>query len=124
MNIVRNAVEVLQSSAADASLDTEGEVRLKAWREGATTTIEISDNGPGVPERARQHLFEAFRGSVRSGGTGLGLTIANELARAHGGEIRLLSDNRPGAVFWVVIPDRVVELHPGRRGRIEDNLAG
>ena len=124
MNIVRNAVEVLQSAAAEASLDTEGQVRLKAWREGATTTIEISDNGPGVPERARQHLFEAFRGSVRSGGTGLGLTIANELAHAHGGEIRLLSDNRPGAVFWVVIPDRVVELHPGRRGRIEDNLAG
>ena len=120
MNIVRNAVQALQS----APMDHEGEVRLKAWREGATITIEVSDNGPGVPEKARQHLFEAFRGSARSGGTGLGLSIANELVHAHGGQIRLLSDNRPGAVFWIVIPDRVVELHPGRRGRIEDNIAG
>ncbi|NNE24173.1 MAG: HAMP domain-containing histidine kinase [Rhizobiales bacterium] len=120
MNIVRNAVQALQA----APMDHEGQVRLKAWREGATVTIEISDNGPGVPEKARQHLFEAFRGSARSGGTGLGLSIANELVLAHGGEIRLLSDNRPGAVFWIVIPDRIIELHPGRRGRVEDDLAG
>ena len=80
MNIVRNAVQALQS----APMDDEGQVRLKAWREGSITTIEISDNGPGVPEKARQHLFEAFRGSARSGGTGLGLSIANELVRAHG----------------------------------------
>ena len=77
-----------------------------------------------MPEKAREHLFEAFRGSVRAGGTGLGLSIANELVTAHGGELRLLPDNRPGAVFWVIIPDRIIELHPGRRGRVEDNLAG
>ncbi|MGI9462587.1 MAG: sensor histidine kinase, partial [Aestuariivirgaceae bacterium] len=117
MNIVRNAVQALQTAATDAGVDGEGQVRLKAWREGARTTVEISDNGPGVPEKARQHLFQAFRGSARSGGTGLGLSIANELARAHGGEIRLLADDNPGAAFWVVIPDRIVELHAGRRGR-------
>ena len=119
MNIIRNAVQVLQSSP----MEEDGRVRVKSWREGATITIEISDNGPGVSAKAREHLFEAFRGSTRSGGTGLGLSIANELVHAHGGEIRLLSDNQSGAVFWVVIPDRVVELHPGRRGRIEDDLA-
>ena len=41
--------------------------------------IEVSDTGPGVPEQARAHLFEAFQSSTRSGGSGLGLVIAGEL---------------------------------------------
>ena len=44
--------------------------------------IEVSDTGPGVTERARAHLFEAFQGSTRRGGSGLGLAIAAELVRA------------------------------------------
>jgi signal transduction histidine kinase len=70
-----------------------------------------------VPQRVREHLFEAFRGSARSGGTGLGLNIARELARAHGGDIQLVSEAGSGAVFRLAIPDRVSELRPGRRGQ-------
>jgi signal transduction histidine kinase len=56
--------------------------------------IEVADTGPGVSERARAHLFEAFQGSTRPGGSGL--AIAAELVRAHGGEIRL-ADGTIGA---------------------------
>jgi signal transduction histidine kinase len=58
-----------------------------------------------VPERARAHLFQAFQGSARKGGTGLGLAVARELVTAHGGSIRL-RDTQKGATFEIEIPDR------------------
>jgi len=78
--------------------------------------IEVSDTGPGFPERARTHLFEAFQSSTRTGGTGLGLAIAAELVRAHGGDIRLV-DGTIGATLRVTIPDRAVELSARRGAR-------
>ncbi len=115
-NLMRNSVEALQEHVSAS--DAEGEVRLNAWRENDAVTIEICDNGPGVPEKARAHLFEAFQGSVRSGGIGLGLAIASELARAHGGFVEL-KDRPGGAHFWVVIPDSVTDESDGRRGELE-----
>ncbi len=55
-------------------------------------TITVADNGPGLPPRAREHLFAAFEGSAKAGGTGLGLPIARELAEAHGGQLSLCRD--------------------------------
>ena len=52
--------------------------------------IELADTGQGIPEAAQAHLFEAFSGSTRPGGTGLGLPIAREIMRAHGGDIELV----------------------------------
>jgi len=80
------------------------------------TILEISDTGPGIPEKAKAHLFEAFQGSSRDGGTGLGLAIAAELVRAHGGELNLV-DGTIGATFRIMIPDRAVELHRLRDAR-------
>jgi signal transduction histidine kinase len=74
-------------------------------RNGKHVTIEVSDNGPGVPEKARAHLFQAFQGSARKGGTGLGLAVAQELINAHGGVIRLRNTDK-GATFELEIPDR------------------
>ena len=113
-NLCRNAVQVLEVGAAER--EGPSIIQIKAWREGAVVTIEVRDNGPGVPARAREHLFQAFQGSVRPGGTGLGLAIASELARAHGGEIRLI-DTDIGAAFWIVVPDRVAEIKSKRVDR-------
>jgi signal transduction histidine kinase len=110
-NICRNAVQALESQG-----DGDGEITITARREGTVTLIEVKDTGPGVPERARQHLFEAFQSVARKGGTGLGLAIAAELVNAHGGEIALL-ENEGGATFRILIPDVVVELDRARRRR-------
>ena len=92
------------------------QLRLTGRREGAVVVIEVADTGPGVPEKARAHLFEAFQGSTRAGGSGLGLAISADLVRAHGGEIRLV-EGTIGATFRIIIPDRAVELGARRHER-------
>jgi signal transduction histidine kinase len=66
-----------------------------------------------VPAKARDHLFQAFQTTGRPGGSGLGLTIAAELVRLHGGDIHLV-EGTLGATFRIVIPDRPVELRTVR----------
>ena len=66
--------------------------------------IEVSDDGPGLPPKARSNLFQPFTGSARLGGTGLGLAIARELMRAHGGEISLAESTASGSRFRLVLP--------------------
>jgi signal transduction histidine kinase len=112
VNLARNAVQALEARAPnDRARD---QVRLTGRREGAVVVIELSDTGPGLCEKARERLFQAFHGSTKAGGTGLGLAIAAELVRAHGGDIRLV-DGTIGATFRVTIPDRAVELGARRR---------
>jgi signal transduction histidine kinase len=116
LNLARNAVQALDSRAAkDPGRD---QIRITGRREGAVVLIEVSDTGPGFSEKARAHLFEAFQGSTRTGGAGLGLAISAELVRAHGGDIRLV-EGTIGATLRVTIPDRAVELdaHRGERAR-------
>jgi signal transduction histidine kinase len=116
VNLVRNAMQALESR--DTRDPGRDQIRITGRREGAVVVIEVSDTGPGVSQKAREHLFEAFQSSTRTGGSGLGLVIAAELVRAHGGEIRLV-DGTIGATFRLTIPDRAVELqaHRGERAR-------
>jgi signal transduction histidine kinase len=112
LNLARNAVQALEGR--DRKDPGRDQVRVTGRREGAVVAIEVSDTGPGLPEKARAHLFEAFQGSTRTGSAGLGLAIAAELIRAHGGEIRLV-EGTIGATFRLTIPDRAVDLS-ARRG--------
>jgi signal transduction histidine kinase len=107
LNLVRNAAQALESHPM--SDRSSMQIRVTGRREGAVAILEVSDTGPGVPARTRDHLFEAFQTSGRPGGSGLGLTIAAELVRLHGGDIHLV-EGTLGATFRIVIPDRPVEL--------------
>jgi signal transduction histidine kinase len=114
INLARNALQALETRAPnDPARD---QIRITGQREGAVVMLEVADTGPGFPEKARAHLFEAFQSSTRAGGTGLGLAIASELVRAHGGEIRL-AEGTIGAAFHIIIPDRAVELEARRSER-------
>jgi len=105
-NLCRNAMQALDTHVRDG----KGVISIHASRAGSVVTIDVSDTGPGVPDKARAHLFQAFQGSARKGGTGLGLAISAELVHAHGGDIVLL-DNGPGTTFRLTLPDHVIELH-------------
>src|SRR5690606_37192771 len=111
LNLTRNAAQALESRAPnDPSHD---QIRITGRREGSVVVVEVSDTGPGLPPRAREHLFEAFQSSTRTGGSGLGLASAAELVHAHGGEIRLI-EGTIGATFQFTIPDRAVDLEAHR----------
>ena len=114
LNLVRNAAQALEGQPRHDAATRQ--IRITGRREGSVAIIEVSDTGPGVPARARDHLFEAFQASGRSGGSGLGLAIAAELVRAHGGDIHLV-EGTIGATFRISIPDRPVELHVLRSER-------
>jgi signal transduction histidine kinase len=114
LNLVRNAAQALESRPKGDAATMQ--IRITGRREGSVAIIEVSDTGPGVPARAREHLFEAFQSSGRPGGSGLGLAIAAELVRAHGGDIYLV-EGTIGATFRISIPDRPVELQSVRNER-------
>ena len=113
VNLARNAVQALEARGTrDPARD---QIRITGRRKGSVVVLEVSDTGPGVPEKARAHMFQAFQGSTRTGGVGLGLAIAAELVRAHGGEIALVQGTI-GATFRIAIPDGAVDLQ-SRRGQ-------
>jgi signal transduction histidine kinase len=84
---------------------TQGCVRVSAMRHGQRVRIEVCDNGPGIPPSVHAKLFQPFATAARSGGSGLGLAIARDLARAHGGDIVLVSTGDDGTVLRIEIPD-------------------
>lgn len=100
LNLGRNAVQAIEGEERP-----EGEIRIAAHRARDHIHIDVTDTGPGLPDKAKAHLFEAFSGGARAGGTGLGLAIADELARGHGGHIDLVSSNAEGTHFRICIPD-------------------
>ena len=114
LNLVRNAAQALEGRSGNDTATLQ--IRITGRREGSVAIIEVSDTGPGVPAKAREHLFEAFQTSGRPGGSGLGLAIAAELVRAHGGDIHLV-EGTIGATFRLTIPDRAVELDAHRNAR-------
>jgi signal transduction histidine kinase len=99
LNLVRNAAEAV------AQLPSP-EIVVSARHAESGVSIDIADNGGGIAESARAKLFQPFALSSRPGGTGLGLAIARDLARAHGGNVVLVSTGAGGTVFRVTIPDR------------------
>lgn len=101
LNLMRNSVQALVQAGAEPG--GRPLLAVQAARDNGSVVLRVTDNGPGVPERARANLFQAFRGSVTPGGTGLGLAIAAELVRLHGGTIAL-EPSEAGAVFRVTLP--------------------
>ncbi len=82
-----------------------GTIRVRAWRAGEEAWVQVSDQGPGIPADELERIFERFyRGDkARAGeGAGLGLAIARELVRLHGG--RIWAENRDGATFTFTLP--------------------
>ena len=91
----------LLMNACEAGAD---QITVDAVRENGEVTIEITDNGPGLPQKVRENLFKAFAGSGRAGGTGLGLAIARDLMRGHGGDIDMAKTSETGTVFRLRLP--------------------
>ena len=71
--------------------------------------IDLADDGPGLPEKTRENLFEPFAGSSRRGGTGLGLVIAHDIVIAHGGRIEMTGTGETGTTFRIELPALLID---------------
>lgn len=98
LNLVRNARQAIEATRSP------GTITVSAREEDDNWWIEVADTGPGLPDRARQHLFTPFQGGARAGGAGLGLAISAELVRGHGGALELKSTGPEGTVFAIRLP--------------------
>ncbi len=97
-NLTRNARQAIIDSGKT------GEIRVSAEEDPQNWRVRLSDNGPGLPKRAQDHLFVAFQGGTRKEGSGLGLSIAAELIRGHGGTLELVKTDQDGTTFEICIP--------------------
>jgi signal transduction histidine kinase len=100
-NLIDNAIDAVEG---------DGNVRIRTTREGDRVLVEISDDGPGIPEEIRECIFEPFFTTKDVGkGTGIGLDISHRVVVEElGGEIRVVS--RPGdTCFQVRLPVRAAQ---------------
>jgi len=95
-NLVRNAIEAAGGAPGG------GRVGVRLRQDDRRAVLEVADNGPGVAEALRPHLFTPFT-TTRADGTGLGLALSQRLVERAGGDIALVAGG-PGATFRVVLP--------------------
>ncbi len=98
-NLIRNARQAIEGTGKLGIVSISADAR-----EGGVDII-VRDTGPGLPDKAREFLFQPFQGGARRGGTGLGLAIAAELVRGHGGKLELIETSEAGTSFRIFLPD-------------------
>jgi signal transduction histidine kinase len=90
-----------------------GHVEVAAATSGDDVTLSVADDGPGIGRSDRRRIFGRFeRGRTEAPGTGLGLYLVEEVARAHGGRVDLVTAEGSGSTFTIVLPARP----PGSEG--------
>ena len=96
-NLVTNAIRHTKEG---------GEVRVRAVAIDNVVTFEVEDTGEGIPEEYRKRIFERFVQvpGATQGGAGLGLSIANGIVKAHGGEMTVESQVGKGSIFKFTLP--------------------
>ncbi|MEO8211549.1 MAG: ATP-binding protein [Myxococcales bacterium] len=104
---LRQVVTNLVGNALDAS-GAAGSVRIAIGTGDGVATVTVTDTGVGVPDEDRSHIFEPFF-TRKPSGTGLGLSIARAIARAHGGDVALVSREGAGSTFRLTLPALVIE---------------
>jgi len=94
INLIKNAKEAIQQ------LD-DGEVKVTINQANGQLTIDITDNGTGITEEAKQKIFMPFY-STKNRGSGIGLSLSKQIMQLHGGDIRLQSEIGKGSTFTLV----------------------
>ncbi len=115
LNLVKNALDVV---------GPEGRVTVCVGAVGERVFVEVEDDGPGIPEDVRDHLFEAFFTTKGDGGTGLGLHLSRSFVEAHGGSLDVARTGPEGTVFRLELPARAAaENRPAPAATVATSLA-
>ena len=99
LNLLLNALQIVPSG---------GQVDVACRESDGHLTIEIADNGPGIPSGALDRVFDPFF-TKREGGVGLGLAVVQQIIQVHGGTIRADRSTLGGALFIITLPTKEIE---------------
>lgn len=100
-DLLLRALENLTRNAEEAGAR---HMTISARRDRGGVRVTLSDDGPGLPQKALDNLFVPFSGSARPGGTGLGLPIAREVLETMGGRLDLVATDSEGTTFALQLP--------------------
>ena len=98
VNLVKNGLDAIRAAGQE-----EGRITIQVKQVGKVVAIEVQDNGHGVSQADRRHLFESFF-TTKPKGVGLGLSICKNIAAAHGGNLRFESPVEGGSRFTLTLP--------------------
>lgn len=94
LNIMRNGVEATAKGRS---------ITLRVFCRGSRSVIEIADSGTGIPAAKLPEIFNLYF-TTKNDGSGMGLSIANQIVHAHGGLIEVSSREGEGSVFSILLP--------------------
>ena len=95
VNLIANAIEAMPAG---------GDVRISAETSGESVQVEVRDTGNGIAPEVRDRLFRPFATAGKKSGLGLGLALARQTVRDHGGDMWLASEPGPDACFRFRLP--------------------
>ncbi len=98
VNLVKNSFDAIVHSGR-----RDGRIEIRICEDATDVLISVTDNGPGVPQSDRGHLFESFF-TTKPGGVGLGLAICKTIATAHGGSLKFSQTADGGSCFTLSLP--------------------
>ena len=89
-----------------AGISKGREIIVKSNLRGKNIVIKVADTGPGIPERAMEHIFDPFYTRKKKMGMGIGLSICHGIMEDHNGSIAVKNSPDGGAVFTITLPVR------------------
>jgi len=104
LNLLNNAFYVVNEKSRRGIEGYAPKVVIRTEKVGDSVRIEVVDNGMGIPDSIREKIFQPFFTTKPTGqGTGLGLSLSYDIIKAHGGELKVVSEEGKGTIFRVVL---------------------
>jgi signal transduction histidine kinase/ketosteroid isomerase-like protein len=105
LNLITNAFYVVNEKSKQGLAGYEPTVEVNTKKEGNKVLISVKDNGNGIPEAIREKVFQPFFTTKPTGqGTGLGLSLSYDIIKAHGGELKVETEEGNGSEFIIQLP--------------------
>ncbi len=105
LNLITNACQATLERARNSDGDYEPRIRLSSKRGDQQAEFRVSDNGPGIPQDMIKKIFEPFFTTKPTGeGTGLGLSLSQDIVAQHGGLMGVESEPGSFTEFWITLP--------------------
>ena len=105
LNLINNAFYAVDEKKKQQGNGYEPTVSVSTRKEKDKVEIKVKDNGNGIPQKVMDKIFQPFFTTKPTGqGTGLGLSLAYDIVKAHGGEIKVITKENEGTAFTILLP--------------------